>query len=298
MENMDQIRNHFGFTEEDQENLQHLAEILLPLKEQFAEDFYNYMARYPATAKYFKTESAIERRKETFISWFQDLLTSPYDNRFLMRLQRIGKVHVEIGLPGFQVDAAMNFVRELCHRQVCAHIQDSMAQEGLNTTMNKVLDINLSIISSSFGEEKMKKVFLSHAAETKLIQWSERILHGLNLILMLGLLVMAGGVVVLLGVDVYSAFNGAYDYGIIKALGSLLLLWMMIELLHTEIEHLRGGKFHVKIFVELALVAFIRKLFVASFKSQDPVSFGLLLAGLLVLGITYFLIAWVDKTKS
>jgi uncharacterized membrane protein (DUF373 family) len=172
-----------------------------------------------------------------------------------------------------------------------------MAQEGLYATMNKALDINLSIISSSFGEEKIKKVFLSHTAETKLIHFSERILQGLNLILMLGLLVMAGGVVVLLGVDIYSAFYGSYDYGIIKALGSLLILWMMIELLHTEIEHLRGGKFHVRIFVELALVAFIRKLFVASFKSQDPVSFGLLLAGLLVLGITYFLIAWVDKTK-
>jgi len=298
MENMDQIRNHFGFTEEDQENLQQLAKILLPLKDQFAEDFYNYLTRYPATANYFKTEAAIERRKETFISWFQDLLTSQYDNRFLLRLQRIGKVHVEIGLPGFQVDAAMNFVRELCHRHISAHIQDSMAQEGLYSTMNKVLDINLSIISSSFGEEKIKKVFLSHTAETKLIQFSERILQGLNLILMLGLLVMAGGVVVLLGVDIYSAFLGPYDYGIIKALGSLLILWMMIELLHTEIEHLRGGKFHVRIFVELALVAFIRKLFVASFKSQDPVSFGLLLAGLLVLGITYFLIAWVDKTKS
>lgn len=298
MENMDQIRSHFGFTEEDQENLKYLAKILLPLKNQLAEDFYEYLARYPATAKYFKTEAAIEHRKKTFLSWFQDLLSSQYDNRFLLRLQRIGKIHVEIGLPGFQVDAAMNFVRELCQQQISAHIKDSAAQEGLGSTMNKILDINLSIISSSFGEEKMKKVFLSHAAESKLINLSERLLQGLNLILMLGLLVMAGGVVALLCVDIYSAFYGSYDYGIIKALGSLLILWMIIELLHTEIEHLRGGNFHVRIFVELALVAFIRKLFVASFKSQDPVTFGLLLAGLLVLAITYFLISWVDKAKS
>ena len=297
MENMDQIRSHFGFTEEDQKNLQLLGSILLPFKDQFAKDFYNYLTRYPATAKYFKNEAAIERRKETFTTWFQDLFTNQYDNRFLLSLQRIGKVHVDIGVPGFQVDASMNFVRELCHRQISAHIQDNMTQEGLDATLNKVLDINLSIISSSFGEEKMRKVFLSHTVETRLIHLSERILQGFNLILMLGLLVMAGGVVVLLGFDIATAIYGSYEYGVIKALGSLLILWMMIELLHTEINHLRGGKFHVRIFVELALVAFIRKLFVASFKSQDPVSFGLLLAGLLVLGIVYFLIAWVDKKK-
>jgi uncharacterized membrane protein (DUF373 family) len=298
MENMDQIRSHFSYTSEDQENLHQLAAILLPLNEQFAEDFYNYLARYPDTAKYFKNEAAIERRKETFISWFEDILTSQYDNRLLLRLQRIGKVHVDIGLPGFLVDAAMNFVRELCRSQINAHIQDGADTEALVVTMNKVLDINLSIINSSFREEKMKKVFLSHSAESMLIHWSERFLHGLNLVLMMGLLIMAVGVLVLLGMDIYSAFLGEYYYGFIKALGSLLILWMMIELLHTEIEHLRGGKFHVRIFVELALVAFIRKLFVASFKSQDPTTFGLLLAGLLVLGITYFLIARVDKESS
>lgn len=295
MENMDQICRHFGFTDEDRRTLKHLAAILLPMKEQFAEDFYHYLTMYPDTADYFKKEAAITRRKETFIKWFEDLLTADYDNRHLLRLQRIGKVHVDIGLASFLVDASMNFVRELCRKHVAAHIHDGIENEDLVITLNKAIDINLSIINSSFQEEKINKVFLSHRAESFLISWSERVLHGLNLVLMVGLLLMAGGVVVLLGVDVYSAFSGDYDYGIIKALGSLLVLWMLIELLHTEIDHLRGGKFHVRIFIELALVAFIRKLFVASFKTQDPVSFGLLLAGLLVLGITYFLIARVEK---
>jgi uncharacterized membrane protein (DUF373 family) len=298
MENMDQIRSHFAFTANDQENLQQLAPILLPFKEQFADDFYNYLMQYPDTAKYFHSEKMISRRKETFISWFKDLLTASYDNRYLLRLKRIGKVHVDIGLHGYHVDAAMNYIRELCRKQLAAQISASGEEEELLVTFHKVIDINLSIITSSFQEEKMKKVFLSQAAESFLIQWSERLLRGLNLILLIGLLVMAIGVVALLGMDISTAILGDFDYGVIKALGSLLILWMMIELLHTEIEHLRGGKFHVRIFLELALVAFIRKLFVASLESKDPTSFALLLASLLVLGLVYFLVAKVERSPS
>jgi uncharacterized membrane protein (DUF373 family) len=116
-------------------------------------------------------------------------------------------------------------------------------------------------------------------------------MHGLNLILLIGLLTMAVGVVTLLGSDVYYALTRDLQNGVIKALGSLLILWMMIELLHTQVDVLRGGKFHVRIFLELALVAFIRKLFVASVEEKDPVSFSLLIGATMILGIIFFLIA-------
>ena len=126
---------------------------------------------------------------------------------------------------------------------------------------------------------------------------AERLLHGLNLFLTIGLLLLGVGVVALLGHDIFKAVTGNLEYGLIRALGSLLVLWMMIELLHTEIEHLQGGKFHVRIFVELALVAFIRKIFVASFESKEPTSFMLLLGALLVLGIVYFIVARVESQR-
>ena len=296
MENMEEVKSHFGFTANDQRNLVLLGKILLPMKEKFADDFYDYLKQHSDTAKYFQTEEAVTRRKETFCSWFEEMLTNTYDNTYLRNLQRVGKRHVDIGIKGFHVNASMNYVRELCRRHTNAHVLDGGCQEDVLDSMHKALDINLSILTSSFQEEKMKKVFLSQTFENRLVNLAERLLHGLNLVLMGGLLVMAVGVVVLLGVDIVSAFTGSFDYGFIKALGSLLILWMFIELLHTEIEHLQGGKFHVRIFIELALVAFIRKLFVASFKTQDPVSFGLLLAGLLVLGIIYFLVARIEKS--
>ncbi len=298
MESIKEIREQFEFSDEDVKNLAKLADILLPLKDQMADDFYDFLSQNPKTAVYFQTEEAIKRRKETFKSWFIDMLTSEYDNRYLLRLQKIGKVHVKIGLDSFYVNASMTFVREQCRRHVLALIKDGKCQENLLVTLHKVLDINLSIMTSSYQEEKLKKVFVSYKAEEYLISFAERLLHGLNLFLTVGLLALALGVVSLLGHDIYTAITGNLELGVIRALGSLLILWMMIELLHTEIKHLRGGKFSVRIFVELALVAFIRKIFVASFEYKDPTSFVLLLGGLLILGIIYFMVAKVEQQKS
>ena len=298
MESISEIREQFEFTDEDQQNLEKLGEILLPLSDQLADDFYDFLKQNPKTAAYFKTQEAVTRRKDTFKSWFSDLFTSQYDNRYLLRLQKIGKVHVKIGLDSYHVNASMSFVREQCRRQMVAQIKDGICKEDLLVTLHKALDINLSIITSSYQEEKLKKVFVFYKAEEYLVRFAERLLHGLNLFLTIGLLVLAIGVVSLLGHDIYKAITGNLEYGLIRALGSLLVLWMMIELLHTEIEHLRGGKFHVRIFVELALVAFIRKIFVASFESKEPTSFMLLLGALLVLGIVYFIVAKVESQRS
>ena len=298
MESISEVRDQFEFTDEDQEKLEKLGEMLLPLSEQLAEDFYGFLAQNLKTAAYFKTDEAVKRRKETFKSWFHDLFTSQYDNRYLLKLQKIGKVHVKIGLDSYHVNASMTFIREQCRREIAARIKDGICNEDLLVTMHKALDINLSIMTSSYQEEKLKKVFVSHTAEKHLIGFAERLLYGLNLFLTVGLLVLALGVVSLLVHDIYSAVTGNLESGVIRALGSLLVLWMMIELLHTEIAHLRGGKFHVRIFVELALVAFIRKIFVASFEYKDSTSFMLLLGGLLILGIIYFLVAKVEQHRS
>ena len=130
------------------------------------------------------------------------------------------------------------------------------------------------------------------------MRWAERLLHGLNLLLMIGLVLMAAGVAWLLVSDILYALRETLETGVIRALGSLLILWMMVELLHTQVEHLRGGSFRVQVFVELALVAFIRKLFVAAIDEKSALTFALLIFGLLVLGIIYYLTAQITPRRK
>jgi len=291
MESMDEIRRHYSFTTQDEDNLKELSQILLPFSGNMADEFYDFLLEDPYTAAFFKTEEAIKKRQETIISWFKDLLLGPYNSLYLARLQRIGQVHVKIGLKGHYVNASMNFIRTFSIRQTINSVADGNRQKELLETLNKAIDLNLDILTSSYREAELKKVFLSYKAESLMVKWSERLMHGLNLILLIGLLAMAVGVVALLVSDIYYALTSDLQNGVIKALGSLLILWMMIELLHTQVDVLRGGKFHVRIFIELALVAFIRKLFVASVEAKDPISFGLLIGATIILGIIFFLVA-------
>jgi len=291
MDSMDELCRHYGFSVQDEENRKELAKILLPFSGDLADEFYDFLLENPYSASFFKTDEAIKKRRETIISWFNDLLVSPYNNLYLARIQRIGQIHVRIGLKGHYVNASMNFIRTFCIRHMVDAMADGNKQQELLETLNKAIDLNLDILTSSYREAELKKVFLSYKAESLMIQWSERLMHGLNLVLLVGLLAMAVGVVALLGSDVYYALTSDLQNGVIKALGSLLILWMMIELLHTQVDVLRGGKFHVRIFIELALVAFIRKLFVASVEAKDPASFSLLIGATIILGIIFFLVA-------
>ena len=298
MENIDEIRRDYELTRLDEDNLKELSGILLPSVDEFAADFYSYLMKDHYTASFFETEEARRRREETIKKWLEDLLTARYDNRYLVRLRRIGKIHVKIGLKGHYVNASMNHIRNFCHRQVTELVTDADRRLELLDTLNKVLDINLDVMTSSYRDAELKKVFVSHRIESVLIRWSERLVHGLNLVLMIGLLGLAVGVASLLAHDVVYAFTTSLETGVIKAMGSLLILWMMIELLHTHVKHLRGGVLHVRIFVELALVAFIRKLFVASIEEKDPITIGLFIGGVFVLGILLYFLAKAENIKQ
>jgi uncharacterized membrane protein (DUF373 family) len=295
MHSIESILNHYEFTDQDEALLREMAELFLPVQKRFADDFYRYLQEDDYTSAYFRTDTASTKRKETIIWWLKEILTSRYDSKFLLKLVRIGKTHVKIGLDGHYVNAAMGFVRRYFHDHLNQSVSDHGKREKLVEALDKALDISLDIITSSYREAELKKVFISQRVELWIVKWAEKLMHGLNLVLMVGLVAMAVGVTLLLTSDIFYALTVNLERGVIKALGSLLILWMMIELLHTQVHQLKGGKFHVRIFVDLAMVAFIRKVFVATIDEKDAVSFGLLLGGLLVLGLIYFLIGRSEK---
>jgi uncharacterized membrane protein (DUF373 family) len=91
--------------------------------------------------------------------------------------------------------------------------------------------------------------------------------------------------------DVANAYvSGNIGSATVHALGSLLILWTLSELLHSEIRHLRGEKIKVTIFIEVAVAALVRKLLVISTEGASLTDSSTYLASLLVLGIVYWLL--------
>jgi uncharacterized membrane protein (DUF373 family) len=288
---MQEIKSHYLFTQDDAAALKALQPLAEAQKERMINEFYDYLLGIPETAAFLSAEGVLERLKQSHSGWFLSLFRGVYDNNYLHDLQRIGQVHVRIGLDAHYVNSAMNIVRRFTANMIRENYADREERRRLIDAVQKILDLNLDIMTAAYLEEELRKVFISRRFESKLIKATERFTYGLNLILVLALVGVSLSVVGLFFWDIAHIFSGNAEKGILGALGTLLILWMMIELMDNEIKTLKGGRFNILIFIGVVIVAIIREILISTLQ-HDPLTTQLFLAGtLLVLGVVYYLVA-------
>ena len=288
---MQEIKSHYLFTQDDAAALKALQPLAEAQKERMINEFYDYLLGIPETATFLTAEGVLERLKQSHSGWFLNLFRGVYDNNYLHDLQRIGQVHVRIGLDAHYVNSAMNIVRRFTANMIRENYADREERRRLIDAVQKILDLNLDIMTAAYLEEELRKVFISRRFESKLIKATERFTYGLNLILVLALVGVSLSVVGLFFWDIAHIFSGNAEKGILGALGTLLILWMMIELMDNEIKTLKGGRFNILIFIGVVIVAIIREILISTLQ-HDPLTTQLFLAGtLLVLGVVYYLVA-------
>ncbi|GFE56963.1 protoglobin domain-containing protein [Geobacter sp. AOG1] len=295
---MQEIKSHYLFTDEDAEQLKSLLPIAEADKEQLIEEFYDHLLGIPETAQFLQDDQRLYRLKKNHADWFVGMFAGTYDNLYLHRLQRIGHVHVQIGLNAHFVNAAMQVVRRFSVGMIRENFTDREERRMKTQAVEKIIDINLDIITASYIEEELKKVFISHRLESKLIHATERFTYGLNLVLVLALAGVSISIVGLFGWDIFHIFRGDMEKGILSALGSLLILWMMIELMDNEIKTLKGGRFNILVFIGVIIVAMIREILISTLR-HDALETQAFLAGtLLILGVVYFLVAKSQQFRT
>jgi uncharacterized membrane protein (DUF373 family)/hemoglobin-like flavoprotein len=289
MRTFQEIKDNYRFTELEIEILKGMLPLVEPHADRLVDDFYTLFLQIPDTAK-FLTEDRLSRLRGHHRAWLLSMFQGPYDERYFQRLQRIGHAHVRISLSAHFVYVGMNLIRQHLVRLVQTEVEPRL-RDGTLAAVEKILDLNLDVIARTYHEEEIRRVFLSQKLDSLLIRFSQRFTFGLNILLVVGLLGLSLGAVALIIQDVGHIAQGRLDQGLVGALGSVLVLWVVIELLDMEIDRLRGGAFKLHLFVGVALVAFIRKVLVTSLGHQDLPTEGLYLAGVLVCGVIYWLVS-------
>lgn len=296
MESIDRIKAHYRLSPEDVENLQRLRPIMEGYKEEFPGKFYNYIKVFEETPKFLQDEETIKRHQDGLKKWFINLFSGEYDTDYIKNLEKIGYAHVKIGLNAHYVNSAMNFVRGYCQDIIEKEFKDTLELRKIVRSIEKILDINLDIMTSSYIEEELKMYFLSPRVESYLIHFANRFSYGMNLLLVIGLVIMGLMVIGLFAYDITHILTGDIEKGLLSTLGTLLMLWVVIELMDTEIKHLRGGKFAIKVFISVALVAVIRKILVTTIGKEEVIGTQLsLIVGVAVLGFIYWLVSRAEK---
>jgi len=118
---------------------------------------------------------------------------------------------------------------------------------------------------------------------------SEQFLNIVNGILIATIAIVVLCAISLLFIDVFSFVRDRTAEGIAAVLGSLLIIWVLMELLETQVAFLKGEKLDVSVFVLVAMVAFIRKLMVASLKADKIEVAVFPLVTILALSVVYLI---------
>lgn len=295
---MDELKRHYYFTDEDARRLSELRELAEKHQHQLVGDLYEFISTHPETAAILARQTSREKMDHFHRLWFVSLFSGQYDDAYLANLKRIGHAHVRVELPVNFVNAAMHQVRHFLHHLIHDTFFDRDVRRAYRESVDRILDMNLSVMTSSYRDEEMKKVFVSRRLESGLIHLSERFTYGLNLILVLALAGLSVAVVGLFLKDITLIFSGNVEKGILSALGAMLILWMMIELLENEIKNLKGGRFNILVFIGVIIVAMVREILISTLRHDDLRTQAFLAVTLLVLGIVYYLVSLAQNLNK
>jgi uncharacterized membrane protein (DUF373 family)/hemoglobin-like flavoprotein len=300
METAAALKAHYAFTEEDARLLGACRPFMEPARELMTGEFYRYILGTPELAPLVRSQPGREERHKAALgAWFVALFGGQYDELYFANLRRVGETHVRLGLPGHFVNAGMNLLRTFGSGLIRANVPDPAAAAARIAAYDRILDMNLDVLTSSYREAELRKVFISHRLDDALLRAAERFSSGLKLVLVISLMGISLGVVALFVQDVATLVRGRTAHDVLTALGSLLIIWVMVELMENEIRQLRGGRFRIQIFLGVALVAFIREILISSLRNEVAPQIGyFLLASILTIGVVYWLISRAETQRG
>lgn len=291
MRSFKEIKHDFRFTEENGK----LLASLRPIMEEHVDEIMSTLSVWIKGTKgaigFFTVEKLQKHVFATQKQWFLELFSGTYDNRFYEKLIRIGSIHMRGGIDVHYMHRAVNIIKNSCIGLLQKMDEPKERTTDAIIALGKILDISLDVITNSYIEEELRTNSPVYKVKSALISFSERFSQTTNFMLVFALIGLTIGVGWLFLQDVVHLLSGNIEGGIIAALGSMLLLWLMIELMSTEIAHLKGGRFRISVFVGVALVTMIRETMIATLKHDNPESIYYLIAAILVIGFVYWLVS-------
>lgn len=292
MQQYSDLKAHYKFTEEEAKILQNLQPRMQELADNFIDGFYDHIWGFGKTAQFLKNKEIIAHHRKKIQEWFINLFCGNYDMSYFTYLYKIGEIHVKIGLPTHYVNSAFNFVRTF----ILQNIEDNFENKEQHTkeikAIEKIIDMNLDVLTSSYREEELSKFLSLSKFEKTILSGLKKFNSYINFFLAGALALVAFFAIGLFCYDVYLLFFSdiGIEKGILTVLGSLLILWAALELIHEEIHHLQGKGFAISAFIMLAMAALIRKILIYSLSSEkgdDLLVIGTVIVGL---AIAYWLV--------
>ena len=297
MNNYQDLKRDYKFTEEEAKILKELQPRIAEVADEFIDQFYDYIWGFGKTAQFLKNKQIITHHKMKIRAWFLHLFCGEYNLQYFTYLYKVGEIHVKIGLPTHYVNSAFTFVRMFVLKSIEDNYENKEQHLKEIQAVQKIIDMNLDSLTSSYREEELGKFLSLSKIEKNILSGLKKFNSYINYFLAGALAIVAFFAIGLFLYDIYLLFftDLKIEKGILTVLGSLLVLWASIELIHEEIEHLQGKGFAIGAFIMLAMAALIRKVLIYSLSSEKAEELLIIGAVIVALSISYWLVANKNK---
>lgn len=149
---LDDVRRYVGLDDEDGARLQSLLPVLQPHFAAIANHFYDRLLEHPGASTSITGGAAqVARLKLSLVAWMGSGLAGPYDEAFYERRARIGRRHVEIGLPQQYMVTAIGVMRQDYHAVLAqTFADDADAMRTAMRAVDRLLDLELAIMLQTY----------------------------------------------------------------------------------------------------------------------------------------------------
>lgn len=289
------LSNNYDLNERDIEHLVYIQPFMARFRDEFMEDCAEKIGTFSMSDK--QTE-AFRLNMDKAALWYDRLFDGNPDNTYITFLNKLGNSLSKYKVDQEFITSLLSFCRLWIHEKIFISVDDEVKRKNILLSMHKMLDINTEIILNAYYDKLVSSYNAVRTYRIKVVQLSEKFtfaMHSMLVCVLILLTLLAAGAFFQEASHIIKGSTG--DHNLITALGSLLIIWVMVELLHTEVEMIKGGKFRNSIFISVALIAFIRDLMIITLKHEttNMLQHAFILVSILVLGIIYWLIVRTEN---
>jgi signal transduction histidine kinase len=155
---LESIREYIGFDELEASKIRDFLPLARPYFRATVDDFYATIEEHEEARQVITGgKEQVERLKDSLKDWLESLLSGSYDEAYLERRSRIGRVHVRIGLPQHLMFTAMSRVRSRLSLATSNVFADPDVRGRVDQAIHKLLDMELCIMLDSYREDLIEK---------------------------------------------------------------------------------------------------------------------------------------------
>ncbi len=152
----DEMKRYVRFTDADSARLRAFGVVARPHFATIAEEFYDRTREHAAAHAVFTGEAQIMRLRGSLERWMERLCDGPHDHEYFLEREKIGRVHVRIGLPQRYMFTGMAVVRSAFER-----LTSQLPTEDASPTRDalaRILDLELAIMIETYREDSVARI--------------------------------------------------------------------------------------------------------------------------------------------